>query len=140
MTSVICGPKCGESLAILSQDGLWLKMYQDYLQARMGGSFEEFSEILPRWGILSGGELQALPQLEPYTNASEWRLLPTPTASDHKGGCLRKNSKKQMSNLKEHVYIFCDQQTHSIYLNPQFLEGLMGFPTGWTELNVSETQ
>ena len=137
--SVICGLKCGELLAILDPNGLWLKTYQGYLQARMDGSFEEFSGILPRWGIVSDGELQALPELEPYTNESEWRLLPTPTASDHKGGCLRKNSKKQMSNLKEHIYIFCNQQTKTIYLHPQFLEGLMGFPTGWTELSASET-
>jgi len=62
------------------------------------------------------------------------RLLPTPTSSDYKGGALRKDTKKQMSNLKEHVYIFSEEQTKSIYLNPQFLEEMMGFETGWTEL------
>lgn len=135
VTSVICGPKCGELLAKLTLDGLWLKTYQGCYQAKMDGSFEEYSGILPKWGILSAGELQALPGLEPYIDESEWRLLPTPTASDYKGGCLRKNTKKQMSNLKEHIYTFSDSQTHSIYLNPDFLENLMGFPIGWTELN-----
>lgn len=139
LTNVTYGLKCGELLARLTPDGLWQKMYQDCYQVKMDGSLEEYYGILPKWGMMLDGELRALQELEPYIDESEWRLLPTPTRSDYKGGCLRKNPKKQMSNLKEHIYTYADTQTHSIYLNPVFLESLMGFPTGWTELNHSET-
>lgn len=132
--SVIYGRKCGVLLAKLSRNGFWLKMCQGFSQAKMEGFSEELLETFPRWGMMLDGELRALPELEPYTNEREWRLLPTPVACDYKGGCLRKNTKKQMSNLKEFIYTFSDQQQKSIYPNPLFLENLMGYPTGWTEL------
>lgn len=173
--NVTCGRKCGALLAKLLPDGLWAKMYGDCFQAKMDGSLEEYSEILPTWGMMLGGVLMEPQMSERYIKenglellptvlASEtWagkckstqqklgskhsmgltdviKMLPTPTASDYKGGIRRKNSKKMMSNLKEHVYIFCEQQTRTIYLNPQFLESMMGFPTGWTELKPLETQ
>ena len=80
--SVTSGQKCGELLAKLSPDGLWLKTLQGYYQAKMDGSFEEYSEILPKWGLMLDGQLIQPQQLEPYIDESEWRLLPTPTASD----------------------------------------------------------
>ena len=164
--NVTYGPKCGELLAKLSPDGLWLKTYGDYYQAKMDGSFLEFSGTLPTWGTMWRGELRAQPQLEPFIEGNESqsllgtltannrvrserfrigrrpnpaeviKLIPTITASDYKGGCLRKNSQKQLSNLKEFVYTFSEEQTRSIYLNPQFCEELMGFPKGWTELEL----
>lgn len=133
VTSVICGPKCGESLAKLSPDGLWLKMFGDYFQAKMDGSFLEFSGILPTWGMMWAGELQALPQLEPSIDESEWRLLPTPVASDCKGGCVRKDGSLQMSNLKEHLMIFCKRPMRTIYPNPQFVASMMGFEKDWAK-------
>lgn len=135
LTSVIFGRSLGESLAKLCPGGSWLRMYQDCFQVKMDGSFEEYSEICPKWGLMLDGVLILPHGLEPYIDESGWRLLPTPTRSDYKGGCLRKNSKKRMSYLKEYIYIYSNVQTHSIYLNPQFLEGVMGFPEGWTELN-----
>lgn len=134
--NVISGRKCGELLARLSPDGSWLKTYQGYYQVKMDGSLQEFSEILPRWGLMSDGELQALPQLEPCIDESEWRLLPTPVAADYKGGGRRASGKPVMSNMKEFLLTFCDQQTRTAYPNPQFLEHIMGYPIGWTELNV----
>lgn len=138
--NVICGRKCGVSLERLAPDGSWEKTCGDYSQVRMDGFFAESSGTLPSWGMMSDGLLQALPQLEPYINENGWRLLPTPVATDYKGGALRKGSKKQMSNLKEYIYIFFKGATKSIYLHPQLLENIMGFPIGWTELNASETQ
>lgn len=133
VTNVTYGRSSGELLASLSPSGLWRKMYRGYYQAKMDGSLEEFSETFPRWGMMLDGVLIQQQQLEPYIDENGWQLLPTPTASDYKGGCLRKNSKKQMSNLKEHIYMYSQEQTRSIYLNPQFLEQIMGFPIGWTE-------
>ena len=105
----------------------------------MGGFFEEYSEILPKWGLMLDGQLILPPQLEPHIDETEWRLLPTPTRSDYKGGALRKNTRKQLSNLKEHIYIFFAESMKSIYLHPAFVEKMMGYDEGWTDLNASET-
>ena len=64
-------------------------------------------------------------------------------ASSHRleggGGARRKDGSINQSNLKEYFLPFCDEQIRTIYLNPQFLEQLMGFPIGWTALDASET-
>lgn len=67
------------------------------------------------------------------------RLLPTPVATDWKGGARRRDGSVSTSNLKEYFLRFCDKQIRVIYLQPQFLEQLMGYPIGWTELDASET-
>lgn len=138
--TVIYGPKCGESLAKLSPDGLWLKMFGDCYQAKMDGSFLEFSGTLPKWGTMWAGELRAQPQLEPSIDESGWRLLPTPVASDCKGGCVRKDGSLQMSNLKEHLMIFCKRPMRTIYPNPQFVACMMGFEKDWAKLKPTEMQ
>lgn len=67
------------------------------------------------------------------------RLLPTPVATDWKGGARRRDGSLQMSNLPEYLLSYCDRQTRCIYEDPRFLEQLMGYPIGWTELDASET-
>lgn len=139
LMSVTCGRKCGVLLERLNPDGLWEKTCGDYSQVSMEFFSVESSGTLPNWGMMLDGELRALPQLEPCIDETGWRLLPTPVATDYKGGALRKDSKNQLSNLKEYIYLFFKKQTETIYLHPQFLESMMGFPVGWTELSASET-
>ena len=58
------------------------------------------------------------------------KMFPTPIATDWKNrGCkdYRKNREHQL------------QTEVGGQLNPTFVEWLMGFPLGWTELNASET-
>jgi DNA (cytosine-5)-methyltransferase 1 len=55
------------------------------------------------------------------------------------GGTRRRDGSVNTSNLKEYFLRFCDKQIRVIYLQPQFLEQLMGYPIGWTELDASET-
>ena len=146
VTNVICGRKCGASLAKLSRDGLWLKMSGDYCQAKMDGSFEEYSEILPRWGLMLDGQLIQPHGLEPCIDESGWRLLPTPIASDAEGGVDRRQrtntgrvmaSSGNTAGLKLRS-ILCDafqiQRPH-----PVIYEAIMGYPIGHTELGASET-
>ena len=128
VTSVISGRKCGELLARLSPDGSWLKTYQGYYQVKMDGSLQEFSEILPRWGLMSDGELRALPQLEPCIDESEWRLLPTPTASDYKGGVLAEEQQEANEQL-EGTYLHLLRYTNAQYLSESgFLRKFNGVP------------
>lgn len=154
VTTVICGPKCGELLAKLSPDGLWLKMFGDCCQVRMDGSFLEFSEILPTWGTMWAGELRAQPQLEPSIDETGWRLLPTPTANlymgyDYTTACKFQGQKttyrpsgtrhSQFLNNCESLKEGFTPGTKNL-INPLLLEMMMGFPAQWTEIEVSETQ
>lgn len=151
--SVISGRKCGVSLARLSRNGSWLKMYGDYCQAKLDGSFEEFCGTLPLWGMLSDGVLYALPTPERCTGEKEWRLLPTPTANLYIGYDYttaksfrgRKThvrpSGKRFSAFLNNLEILADAFTPGTtnLLNPLLLERMMGFPAQWTEIDASET-
>ena len=74
--------------------------------------------------------------------ARSGQLWPTPVATDHKGsgktGELRDRLDYAVERgaTKAKVY---DTPQASGSLNPTWVEWLMGFPTGWTDLNASET-
>ena len=67
------------------------------------------------------------------------RMWPTPTTRDYKGA----NSDKHLAKDRGHH----DQLPNAVKmagytagsLNPTWVEWLMGFPTGWTDLNALET-
>lgn len=153
VTSVICGRRCSALLAKLSRNGSWLKMYGDYCQARLDGSFEEFLGTFPSWGILSDGVLYEFPTPERCIEEKEWRLLPTPTANlylgyDHttaKRFCSRKTfvrpSGARHSAFLNNLEILADAYTSGTtnLLNPLLLELMMGFPAQWTEIDASAT-
>lgn len=80
VTSVICGPNTSVSLARSGHDGVWLKMYGDYLQPRMDGTFEEYSGSLPTLGIVWHGDLYELAMPERHISESVSALWPTPRA------------------------------------------------------------
>lgn len=139
VTSVTYGRKCGELLARLSPNGLWLKTYQGCYQAKMDGSFEEFSETLPRWGLMLDGQLIQPHGLEPSIDESGWRLLPTIVASEYRGaGKNRYIGSKAFRGAKmaEGLRTGCDDP---IYTNPNYAEIAMGYPECWSEITPSET-
>jgi hypothetical protein len=70
------------------------------------------------------------------------RLWPTPAARDGKGGYIGgriRNGKVSWDTLDVAVQWTDNQQKTGGQLNPQWVEWLMGFPIGWTDLNNSET-
>ena len=138
LTSVICGRSSGASLAKLDRRGLWLRMYGDCFQAKMDGSFEEYSEILPTWGLMLDGVLYQPQALEPYIDESEWRLLPTTVASEG-NACARGryvgSQKWKGSKMSEGLRTGPNDAT---YLNPDYSEIVMGFPLKWTDCTASE--
>ena len=150
--NVIYGRKCGVSLAKLSPDGLWLKMSGDYCQAKMDGSFEEYSEILPTWGLMLDGVLIEPPMSERFMPESGLRLLPTPTAEQFSlwasAELLNKNIKTRKSGAKIGTSLswvlaswhLKNGGTREKYPDPCFSEMIMGFPIGWTDGIVLETQ
>jgi hypothetical protein len=69
-------------------------------------------------------------------------LWPTPAARDGKGGYIGgriRNGKVSWDTLDVAVQWTDNQQKTGGHLNPQWVEWLMGFPIGWTDLNNSET-
>jgi hypothetical protein len=62
------------------------------------------------------------------------QMLPTPTTRDHKDAGPNVNweqvaSKSKLSGV---VVIACQATGEATYLNPSFVEEMMGFPIGWT--------
>jgi len=71
---------------------------------------------------------------------AQWtpHLLPTPMASDFRGGCIRKTEQLQYGTNLSNYLAGKTQHTpgKTFQLNPPFVEEMMGFPTGWTDLNL----
>ena len=72
------------------------------------------------------------------------KMWPTPKASDYKGSGPA-GTKSAVHDLKKHnlkgaVMFYPNMsQENGGQLNPTWVEYLMGFPLGWTDLNASET-
>ena len=61
------------------------------------------------------------------------KMVPTPSVVNYKGAPKNRflGSPTYKGNLAESVRL---SESSSIHLNPPFVEQLMGFPVGWTEL------
>mgnify|MGYP006949399226 CR=1 FL=1 len=145
--SVTSGQSTGESLAKLNRDGSWLKMFGGCSQVKMDGSFWEFSETCPSWGLVLDGVLIQPLGLEPYIDESEFSLLPTPTASDGQAYIKKSQTNTKMSIWKGWLKKKQDRPINhfmwnglSINQSAEIYEMIMGFPKEWTDLNASETQ
>lgn len=90
------------------------------------------SPTLPDSGSMRNGQLFARPKWGPGIGESECPFVPTPTATDYKGGMV---DPSRVSQFRHWVTTL----TGLPYPHPSAVEGLMGFPIGWTELTRSET-
>jgi len=123
-------------------NGLSLKMCTDYLISNL----DKFSRrIIHRWKIKVTPFNRYVFQLQPSTHHTDEigsGLLPTPTAADAKGeskGCARHLHKDMIRRIcLQYHYDQVGKET--IFPHPEYLEAVMGFPIGWTELNPSETR
>jgi hypothetical protein len=128
-----CGLKPIESLAKWSPDtSSWRTR-----QLSLFGDSEEFSGTWPTWGMIQDGELLELMPPDIITSANAYGLLPTPIATDWKGGttAIRKDTGKPREDqwrdyVKLHYGLTYPHPTHS--------ELRMGFPEGWSELKPLE--
>jgi DNA (cytosine-5)-methyltransferase 1 len=76
-----------------------------------------------------------------------WKMWPTPCARDWKDtpGMARSSTnadgstRKRTDQLARRVYAEEDTPKGGGYLNPTWVEWLMGFPLGWTEPDASGT-
>ena len=65
----------------------------------------------------------------------KYPMLPTPTATDYKGrsgqGFIDRHGKRRISDV-------LTQTGNNTYLNPRFVEEMMGYPINWTQVNESK--
>jgi hypothetical protein len=104
---------------------------------------ESYSENWPRQGLIVNGVAYEHRIWEPVIVVTDGGLLPTPTARDHKDSGEKVNYEKlaKKSRLAGILVTQCSTQNGgATYLNPCFLEEMMGYPIGWTELGRLEIQ
>jgi len=95
-----------------------------------------FSGPFPRSGTMRNGMLFQRPQLVGCTVGSDFgsRLIPTPTACDHKGSGRLRLERGANNNLRDWFKIL-----HGFLYPPvAAVEYLMGLPIGHTDLKPSE--
>jgi len=99
--------------------------------------WEESWEIWPKWGMMRNGECWERTALVVCITEPDFGWLPTPVATDWKGGCsaIRKDTGRIRMDLMRH---YIKNTSGLTYPNPNFLEAVMAFPTGWTELKPLE--
>lgn len=121
-------------------------------QLSLGSDWIESSAILPKSGSMRSGKLFQRPILGPPSGAKGYGFWPTPDtkgftnegsiamlcrmvdsyrellAMSYRGG--KKYRMKYWPNVADHEL----EGTRIGYLNPAWLEWLMGFPSGWTVL------
>lgn len=133
MTSDGCGRSSGECLARWDPDTSSWRTAQGSLLT----GWEEFSESLPKSGMTRNGRLYRQPPLVPDTGEIAHSWWPTPLANDHKHGteAPRDDGGDRSYELKHLIRALFGGMS----VNPRFYEELMGFPTGWTALEPSET-
>jgi hypothetical protein len=127
-------PECGEKwqglLARYDQDShLWRTVQCSLLE-----DLNESLQTLPQWGTTVGGELYLLPTLVQTIDAKEsgfTHVWGTPKAQDSRHA-LRDRGK---GNLGEQV----SGLHNGGKLNPTWVEWLMGWMLGWTDLKPLET-
>jgi hypothetical protein len=137
-------------------------------QCSLLGDLEPFSETWPQWGLMHDGECweqQTLAQtisvtafgLLPTPNARDWKdgktsgnrkspglgvvvYWPTPRASDFKGAISAEAmSKAAARGVNPNLPEATAASVGGGRLNPTWVEWLMGWPLGWTDLKPLET-
>jgi len=114
-----------------------LSCWRTWQRCLLGG-WMPFSGRWPRSGMVVNGIAYQLQPLVPRisgTGCSSWGVLwPTPDASDR--GAPKQWTGTRPSGTKESKTL---QAAAGGRLNPEWVEWLMGFPEGWTDLEDSET-
>ena len=132
--NLVFGGKCTESLAYWNQESLCWRMSQQSLLW-----VEQMSlEALPKSGMTVNGRLYQLHNVEHPTEEIDGFVLPTPTAHLFKEGGYPAEHKRDSPTI--HVVVGAKHSGQNPkYLNPQFVEWMMGFPQDWTELPEETT-
>ena len=127
------GKKWLESLAKYDQATSSWRTHQHSLF----GGLEEFLETWPQWGMMLDGEFLGQIHAATTTKEAASGLLPTPIATDWKGGttAIRKdNGRERLDQWRDYVKI----KYAMTYPHPTHSELRMGWPIEWTDLKPLE--
>jgi hypothetical protein len=134
------GLNTADSFALLGPDGSWLKTYQGYSQMTLDGFSEMFLETWPRSGTMRNGIAYRRAPLVRRMQENEYSLLPTPQARDGKGFYVitARQAERRIADGRQlhlvHVLTLLLGWHDRAWMNPRFTEMVMGFPSGWTDL------
>lgn len=99
---------------------------------------------LPKSGMIANGQLYRLDNLEHPICANDGLVLPTPTCHDAKNNmspsCWTRQADLGVEIAKMQGYNQESITGKGLRIHPHFVEWMMGFPIGWTDLNPLETQ
>ena len=96
-------------------------------------------ESLPKSGMTQNGVLYQQPEWERPIKESASSLWPTPTTANWVTSTSVESTREQMLNGEKYSSrivqaVALAEPTAIGYLNPEWVEWLMGFPIGWTDL------
>ena len=139
-------PKCLELLASVCQDTQFLRTSQASLVVTEGDGSQDFYMTWPRSGTMQNGTVYRLPTLAPPITEIGCGSLPTPNTMDHRGFLPTPTTSNAKGAARNRFYgsstcrgnlgeVLRSAHTDSIYPNPDFVEQMMGFPVGHTDLN-----
>lgn len=98
----------------------------------------KWSQKLPKWGMIVDGLLSQLLPWARYIKGNDGFSLPTPKASDSKRNdspCERKRDNPDLTTKLNMIHNTKGKKVH-----PHFIEWMMTYPLGWTELKPWEMQ
>lgn len=163
-TPETCGLKPQRLFAEYDLEPFTVRMCQDFFGTPI--SPEQFSPTLPQWGIMSGGEFWELTMWGQTTAESASGFWPTPTVQDSKNNAAPSQWNRNSDPLNVAVLKWPTPRTKGMcggtgnwealkrnttieearqmgagnggVLNPTWVEWLMGWPVGWTDLEPLE--
>lgn len=125
-----CGSKCTESSMRFGQDIASLKTLQCWPVADSTGSFG----ILPRFGLMLDGEYFRQPMLEHATSVRGYGLQESIGTPIRSASC--RGEKFIAGGQLLNPYEICKRDGGRPKI--EWIEHLMGWPTGWTDLEPLE--
>lgn len=133
-TTAISGRKCLELFNLQNRDGSLLKTSLEYLLSRADWYSSRCVLIWKAKATLYSHLLfQLVPLMHP-TDEIGYGLFATPTASDGKGAGA--SGRDNLENLIEKSARKGQPGTKTgLKLQPAFVEWMMGFPRGWTDVS-----
>jgi len=151
-----CGEKWRGSFVKYDHDSSSWKTHQCSLL----GDLDEFLETWPQWGLMRDGECWEQRTLERLTRGTESGLLPTPNAfpcgpsKDYNPKAKSQSGRNLQSFVAKFPSPVSSDTSHRKnkyaqggtalstkiggQLNPTWVEWLMGWPLGWTDLKPLE--
>lgn len=144
-----CGPKCSESLAKWhARSCSWRTTQTCFIRG-----LTTYLEPWPKWGTIVDGELSQLPMPALRMNGGDCGSLPTPIADDAKGGDVYGGGNMKLTGAVKKIPTPTardwrsgkgakDRERHAQQLpevakgqlNPTWVEWVMGWPIGATDL------